>query len=575
MSNNFKTFIPTLLNKSYAISALLFVFACVIAVNNMAMIFAWHVPIPFSDEWVEFPRMLALRNDDFPRTGVLPFIWEQHNEHRIVIPKIIYFIDMALFGYQGYFPIVCIFLFQMLALGMLIWLFVDVENRRYSLKTLPLISLTVIAAFDLIQWENFASTFQTSFVGCFAFSVSSCILYAKHTITGRRLYLWFAVLFAASASLSLASGLFIWGALALLAYLIHPKRYVHSFSFVAIFLGFLLLYLRGYVSPVGHAHPADSLIHHPLLVLDYLTTWLGNIAGKVSSAKWLGRLGLAAILAIAAYLILNKNRKNHRIEMCALLGICAFILMAGFITSLGRINFGVEQAMSSRYATPVLLFWTSLLGCYFFLALEYLKPSYIGIAIALILFAFFGLVIRNKQGSDQLVTFQNQQAQAYLTVVTDQYKKQPELLAPVFPTPILIVEAVNMLKEQKISSFNTVNASPFALGDSFPSLSMRPASSCKGHVDTITAIGKETYQIIGWAWNEALSAYPRWIYLVQAGKIIGLGKPGLLRPDVLAAIPAINEARVGWQAIATSPGRLGLDNIEAYISSQNNEYCRL
>ncbi|MGZ5016544.1 MAG: hypothetical protein ACXV8U_12215 [Methylobacter sp.] len=577
MSNNFKmdrykALIASLLNKHYIISATLLVTACIIAVDNIAMVVAWHVPVPFSDEWGEFPRMIALRNEGFRVNDILSFIWEQHNEHRIVIPKIIYFIDMALFGYQGYFPIACIFLFQTIVVGMLTWLFIG--NRRNSREILPFISLVIVAAFNLIQWENFASTFQTSFVGCFAFSVAAFVLYAKYTITGRRLYFWCTMLFATLASLSLASGLFVWIALALLAYLIHTKRYVQSFSFVGAFLGFLLLYLHGYISPAGHANPVDSLIHHPLLVLNYLTVWLGNVAGTVSSAKLLGSTALLALLAITIYLAHDKIR-NRRIEIYTLLGICFFVLMAGFVTSLGRINFGVDQAMSSRYATPVLILWISLLGCCFLLALEYLRPLYIGITVGLILVTFVGLVIRNKQGEAQLIIFQNQQVQAYLAVVTGQYKEKPELLVPIFPTPILILDNINLLKSQNMSSFNVIEASSFTIGDIFPPLTMQKANACKGHIDAVTAIGKETYQIAGWAWNEVLSSYPEWVFLVRHGNIIGLGKPGVQRPDVLVAIPTINNMRIGWQGIARGTDGLGLDNIEAYISTQSGQYCRL
>ena len=42
------------------------------------------------------------------------------------------------------------------------------------------------------------------------------------------------------------------------------------------------------------------------------------------------------------------------------LGIAALMVGVAFLTALGRLKFGLDQALSSRYATPMLLFWLSL-----------------------------------------------------------------------------------------------------------------------------------------------------------------------------------------------------------------------
>lgn len=555
-----------------ALALFLLLGACVLALNNVANVLTWHVAIPFSDEWNVFPRIIALQEAGFPIRDVLVFLWQQHNEHRIVVPKAIYLIDMTCFGYKGYFPLVCIFLFQTILVGMLVWLLVN-KNREPWANWL-LVSFITIAAFDLVQSENFLSTFQTSFVGCFAFSVAALVAYAKYVVNERRMYFLAAAIFATLSSLSLASGLFVWLALAVLAYLTHEKRCIQPLIFISVFAACLLLYLHGYNRPAQHASPVDSIMHQPMMVLNYLTVWLGNIAGTVSSAKIFGSIGLLMMLATTIFLVQNKSRRG-RIEIYVLIAICLFVLMCGFVTSLGRINFGVEQAMAGRYGTPVLIFWFSLLTSIFLLALESRRALFIRSAVVLVLVAVVGLLVTNSRGKKFMVDFQNQQTNAYLAVLTGGYVEQPQLLLPIYPVPSLIVNKIDLLKSHNLSSFNATDASPFKIGGVFSPLIMQKSGDCKGHVDSVTKIAKDTYQLTGWAWSDASRSYPEWIYLVKGGKVIGLGKPGVRRPDVLAAVPSIKKIRVGWQGFARSTGDIGLDNIEAYISTQSGEYCRL
>ena len=42
-----------------------------------------------------------------------------------------------------------------------------------AVAALVVVALAVAGAFNLVQWENLATTFQTSFVGCFAFGVAA------------------------------------------------------------------------------------------------------------------------------------------------------------------------------------------------------------------------------------------------------------------------------------------------------------------------------------------------------------------------------------------------------------------
>lgn len=550
----------------------LVVIACLFALNNVHTVMAWHVSIPFWDEWDVFPRMIAIRDAGYPIADTFNFLWEQHNEHRIVIPKLIYFADMIWFGYQGYFPLACIFLFQSLMACVLAWLFIS--SKRGFWKMWLFAPLTIVAAFHLVQYANFASTFQTSFVGCFAFAVIALALYAKFVVNGQKVYLIGVLLFAIFSSLSLASGLFVWLALAWLAYLLHKNSYVQSVAFIGVFVAFLLLYLHGYKNLDVQANPVYNLINHPFLIFEYWLIWLGNITETAASAKLLGSMGLLAFTMIVMHLAADKDRVNHT-ELYALLGICLFILMAGFVTSIGRINLGVEQAMASRYTTPVLIFWTSLLGSILLLALRIRRTLLIQIAAGLGVI-FIGLLLtQHSRTENSLIAFQNRLTYAYLGVTTGIFNERPQPLLRVYPAPSLIISKIELLRSKHLSSFSASGVNFSGIGNPLASLGHEETGVCRGHVDKVSVITNNTYHVTGWAWDDASSSYPEWVYLVVSGKIIGWGKLGIQRPDVISSVPTIGALRIGWQGFAHTEGSIGQNSIEAYILSRNGAYCRL
>lgn len=560
------------MNKCSAGTAILLAGACALALSNIFAIMVWHVPIPYSDEWEEFPRLIALHDAGYPLAGMANFLWEQHNEHRIVIPKIIYFMDMGWFDYKGYFPLVCIFVFQAMMAGMLVWL--TFENGKSASKMWFFAPLTVIAAFNLVQFENFVSTFQTSFIGCFAFAVAAITLYAKYVEKEWMAYYLGAGVFATLSSLCLASGLFVWLVLALIGYLLHAKRYRQSGIFMGIFIAILATYLYDYKTPEGHASPIESLTQHTLLVLDFFVVWLGNIAGSVSSARFLGGIGLLTFIGITIHLARDKSRRTH-IELYSLLGICLFVLMCGLVTSLGRVNFGSGQAMASRYATPVLIFWIGMLGGLLQLAARINRPAIQRVVVAIVPVALVVLLMQQQRGENALIGFQNRQIQAYVGVVTGAINEAPNLLLSVYPVPSSITSKLELLRLHHLSSFSASEGGQYEMNATINSSGDAHRQFCKGHIDAVSPTGRNVYQVTGWAWDGDSSDYPEWVYLARNGKIIGLGKPGIQRPDVPGHMRIFSKNRIGWQAVVRSVEKIEPTNVEAYISNKNGESCRL
>src|SRR4029077_5343152 len=69
-----------------------------------------------------------------------------------------------------------------------------------------------------------------------------------------------------------------------------------------------------------------------------------------------GLFGL--LVALAVVVMVLRRQKREPLEF-ALLGFTFFAIATAFLTALGRLDLGLEQAFSSRYQTFNLLFWFS------------------------------------------------------------------------------------------------------------------------------------------------------------------------------------------------------------------------
>ncbi len=128
----------------------------------------------------------------------------------------------------------------------------------------------------------------------------------------------------------------------------------------------LLSYLHGYVPPSEESNPLRTLLRPELPV--YAAVELGNPFGQLFRALhiahfgyWDGGFGVLG-LALFGAAVLIQLRRGRSIDPAELvfLGSAALMVGVAFLTALGRLKFGLPQALSSRYATPMLLFWLSL-----------------------------------------------------------------------------------------------------------------------------------------------------------------------------------------------------------------------
>jgi hypothetical protein len=319
---------------------------------------ASYSPVPFADFWGEFPfleRALAghVRLAD---------LWAQANEHRIFLPRLQFLLDYSLFDGTNVFLFAVIFLSCLLiacALAAIVW-----RETHDWLTTWVFFAAAAIAMLSPAATENLTWAFQVGFVQAFLFgtaAILAIVLAARSGPGMRPQQMWIAVaaLGALAATYSLANGLLLWPLLVVIALALR-LGYRSTGLLAGVGLAATFSYLWHFDSSAGPEAYGENL-KQPVAMLKYVAVYLGSPLRPldVYAAAFVGviGLGLFALLCVVAW----RERFGPSVTSPAGAGLAMFMVLTAGETALGRVNLGLTQALSSRYATASALFWLGLL----------------------------------------------------------------------------------------------------------------------------------------------------------------------------------------------------------------------
>ncbi|MDP3175461.1 MAG: hypothetical protein Q8M88_13590 [Phenylobacterium sp.] len=548
-----------------AVAGVVLLLPAYVAATSLIAVLSTHQSVPYMDQWAtvnEYRALLdhGLRFED---------LWRQHNEHRILFPRIILLGDYVLTGGSNYLNTAAIFAIQ--AMGALLFLVMAREGGGTPLKACAA-AVAAAGLFSLLQWENLVWGFQVQFVGvycCAAWAIYVFCLGARDApvLNWPRLGLAFALL--AVASFSMANGVLAGAAMAAVAVI---ARLPLRAAAVALAAAFVLtgLYLHGFHLVAGHSPPSLALAD-PLAFASYVAVYLGDWRGLwgVQQAMILGFAGMAGVAIMAATVCTQRSRSPAQL---ALLGVALFVMASAGVTALGRLSFGLEQALSSRYVTPSAWFWAAQLTFWTLQAqaraawwpkLIMLLP--LGLAAHQIVFLqgqMFG-VVGLWRGQVALG------AEALLSGAADD-----EALTRLFPDPATPRELAAFLREHRLSIF----AEPRGRWTGRPLrqvLKVAPRTECTGAFDAWTpapGASGAAWRGAGWAWDALADQRVKQLVLVGGdGRIVGVGAGGDNRPDVPQVVPQVDNPNVGWTASARPPKT----SVTAYAVLRDGRACEI
>jgi hypothetical protein len=517
-----------------------------------------YFPIPLSDQWDEWQLFFTSKHYS-------SFLFSQHNEHRIVLARFFFYIDQFVFHARNTFLLVSISLIQVIT-GLLL-LRLTLSSARFSRTSSVLLGCFVFSClFSAQQFNNFTWGFQVQFVAVYC--AAAAAVFALARAAGKHAGTWLAAacFFAVLSTYSMSNGLVIWPILLIMSFWLRlPVRY-----YIVLGAGMAVmstLYLWGYHSPGHHADPVDSLTRRLPQVLTFAAVFLGSPADSPISVllRRLGGLsdgarvtcctvfGLAGVLAsLGCLAVLWRKRQTVRPEHIALFCILMFVMATSFLVGLGRVNFPLTDALVSRYATPAMIFWTTLVSlgwCLYGPELleSRLRPRYLVYA-ALLLSMLAGIAAGQPQWIAYSKGYESGVGDFESVVVSG--VDDAEVLHASYHTPSAIFPIAEYMKNNRLSVF-TEDWTHWAGTPLTPHFAPETGKSCVGNFDSATFIpsaARPGSKVSGWAWDQKDARAPEMIILAdQSGRIVGVAHNMVERDDVTATQPFPKSAKIGWR----------------------------
>lgn len=321
-------------------------------------------PVPFWDMWpstVEFVLRIA--------EGRWSEWWTLHNEHRIVLARVLFWIDNAWFGGVAVFLIAVNYL---LVFGAFLTLRAALRARAGPAAAPGQLQLLVLfmllCLFSWMQKENLTWGFQSQFFLAQWLPLLALYLLYRATLPMPQAPRDFVLACTVGVLCigTMASGVIALPLMVAYAVLLRMgwKRVAVLAVLTALCLG---AYFIDYRSTPGHGSLADVLRYRPVKLLQYILLYLGSPFYYLFGQRSLpvGQLfGLVfVVLAVAQAVRSLRAPRQHALPL-ALLAFILYIGGTALGTGAGRLLFGLHQATASRYTTPALMAWMALLVLY-------------------------------------------------------------------------------------------------------------------------------------------------------------------------------------------------------------------
>lgn len=318
-----------------------------LAILVVLVVRSW-VNLPWNDEWA---LAFTLQDVDAGTLSLADLAF-QHGEHRILFPRIFMLATAWLSDWDTR---------ATMAVGIAIAATSLVVLRTIARRTMAsgvaAGALTVMTAwllFSPVQWENWLWGWEIAwFLNVLGVVLTLWLLSDDELPLPRWVRLGLAAAAAILAMYSIASGGFAW--LAGLVVLV-IRRW--SWPQIATWAGLagvtVYIYSRGY-TPVQQGSLVDRLLDDPIASIEYALTYLGaplSLGGEQATTR---AGGVIVAITIAAIALIAWRRPSRLVTAAPWIGLAVYTLAASATTASGRLEYGLIQALSSRYTTVAML----------------------------------------------------------------------------------------------------------------------------------------------------------------------------------------------------------------------------
>ena len=359
--------------------------------------------IPLSEDWLLVPPLTGHEPD------IAAWLWAQHIEHRVPLPKLILLLLLKLTG--GDFRAGMVF--NTLALGALALAMNLVARHLRGGRTSYADAFFPIALLHLGNWESLAWSWMFQFVASTVLACTLLLVIVEQQALLRPRAAVIAGICLVLLPLCGANGLALVPTLALwlsyngvlhwrLAELIGARRWTGLFLLGSAATALLLtgVYFIGYVRPEG-AQPSPSI----WVTLNASAKFLALSFGPVAAASWpLSTLAAVGVLLSSGAMLMAEVLRTRGVEQLRALGLLSFlgsIVMLALGVGWGRagsVEIDLGLGMPTRY---VILAVPALCAGYFTWEL-YGPPPLRNTAQMALFVVMFVLIPMNTQAGFQL-----------------------------------------------------------------------------------------------------------------------------------------------------------------------------
>jgi len=328
--------------------ALTLLIAALPAIQLATTVARWSVEVPSRDDWEMAPLIAKAHTGEL----TLADLFAQQEEARTFVPKLIFLLSAI----DGHWDVrdemmLSVAICVLTAAG----IYVLLRRSGLALGTTAICFwLTMLLIFSPAQFELwiFASAFP-SFLPVLCI-IASLVALEMNWSNGSK----FAICVALStvSTFTLAHGLLAWG-LTFPVYLLtnrilYWKRWATAWSVLALACAVLFFY--GYKKP-AHLPPFGPALP-PLDYLQFFLAFLGSELAYASKnalalATAVGSVVMALFSLAASYAISKWRDLTWRRRALPWFALGLYSIGSGALTTLGRVGFGVQYAISSRYVT--------------------------------------------------------------------------------------------------------------------------------------------------------------------------------------------------------------------------------
>ncbi|WP_434108774.1 hypothetical protein [Paraburkholderia caffeinilytica] len=523
-------------------------------------------PIPYWDQW---DGELGFYKDVVE--GNYSAFWSQHMEHRIVFSRVLFWLDIVLFGGRNVFTIIANYVL-LAAVALVLW-----REYRSGHKELhpPLFIGGLIVGFLLlwVQAENIKWGFQSQCIAVYLFALMAFAQFSR--LDSRPLRISLAMLFCVASMLSMGNGVVAFGVMAIQGVL--QRRPVRESLIVAAGGAVCaFIYFHGYNKPILPIDPAAA--HTSLIRLKFFAAFMGNPTFfgwntivamippnptglatwglKISALFGIASLAIAAIVTVR--LFAKAQITPYRSFLIASYGL---VVASAMGASNSRWMLGLEASVAGRYTTPVVISF-AVLALLVLDVVSTRRARLLASVAPLALLTFIALY-QSQAFEDNSYLFKWKLAVLGQKIGLD----HPEYDATVYPAAMHdgFVTTANFAADYEIGPYGrgwlrdagVVKFDAARLDQSF----------CLGHLDA-TSTDKGVMHATGWATTADRETLL--IVLTDAeGKTIGYGVSGQRRLDVSEAVKNASPD-AGWTGFANATQ----GPISAYVY-QHGRFCKL